>query len=175
MSKCNIIKQIIKISIPFCIALLIQKTISYFFPNIYAFGTIVCFFIFGSWYFLTNRSKNFKHKKSSLWIIILASIGFQFIISAILSITTENLPVIKTHYGENMVYGNVDIKFVALNLFIIAPITEELIFRGVIMNTLRSHFKNKTNVIIQALLFSVFHFNIIQGIYTFFVGIFLVS
>lgn len=69
--------------------------------------------------------------------------------------------------------GFSDVSWVlALYSVIIAPISEELIFRGVTM-----HYAKKTMPfwlanIFQAFLFGVFHGNMVQGIYAFVVGLF---
>ena len=54
---------------------------------------------------------------------------------------------------------------------IMAPIVEELLFRGIVFNRLRKFAPIWVAVIIQALLFGLMHFNSVQSIYTIFVGI----
>ena len=53
------------------------------------------------------------------------------------------------------------------------PVCEELIFRGVIMSYAKERFSFWAANLIQALLFGLFHMNVIQGVYAFFVGMFL--
>lgn len=52
----------------------------------------------------------------------------------------------------------------------IAPIAEEIIFRGVLYNRLKENNKVITSVIISALVFAVYHQNLVQGIYAFLMG-----
>ncbi|MGX4599019.1 CPBP family intramembrane glutamic endopeptidase [Faecalimicrobium sp. JNUCC 81] len=63
----------------------------------------------------------------------------------------------------------------AIQILITAPIFEELLFRGVILNGLLSKYKNnyKKAIIISALIFGIAHLNIPQGINAFILGIIL--
>lgn len=60
----------------------------------------------------------------------------------------------------------------ALYSVIIAPISEELIFRGVTMHYAKNTMPFWLANIFQAFLFGVFHGNVIQGVYAFVVGLF---
>ena len=55
----------------------------------------------------------------------------------------------------------------------LAPIGEELVFRGVTLRIARRTFPFWIANIIQALLFGIFHMNPIQGCYTFILGLIL--
>ena len=54
---------------------------------------------------------------------------------------------------------------------IIGPIAEEFLFRGVIYNTLNKKISIKWTIIIQAILFGVFHGNLVQGTYATLLGL----
>ncbi len=56
---------------------------------------------------------------------------------------------------------------------ILVPIAEELLFRGIVLGELNLRYSPKTVVILQALLFGLFHMNPIQSFYTFIPGLFL--
>ena len=56
---------------------------------------------------------------------------------------------------------------------IIAPIFEELLFRGLIFGELKKITDVRLALVIQALIFGVFHLNIIQGTYAFLIGLVL--
>ncbi|MDP4091239.1 MAG: type II CAAX endopeptidase family protein [Bacillota bacterium] len=58
-------------------------------------------------------------------------------------------------------------------IIVLIPIFEEIFFRGIIFNELRSRINVTAAVILQALIFGVFHGNILQGIYTFMLAIIL--
>jgi membrane protease YdiL (CAAX protease family) len=55
----------------------------------------------------------------------------------------------------------------------LAPISEELIFRGVTYRIARRAFPFWIANFIQALLFGIFHMNPLQGCYTFILGLFM--
>lgn len=54
---------------------------------------------------------------------------------------------------------------------IIAPFAEEFLFRGVIYRTLNRYFSIITSILVQAILFGIFHGNMVQGVYATFLGI----
>lgn len=58
-------------------------------------------------------------------------------------------------------------------IIVLIPIFEEIFFRGIIFNELRSRINFTAAIIIEALIFALFHGNILQGIYTFMLGIIL--
>lgn len=63
-----------------------------------------------------------------------------------------------------------------LEIFVVGmvvPLTEELIFRGLVYRRLRWFLDPKGAIILSALLFGVFHGNMIQGIYAFAIGVLL--
>ena len=54
------------------------------------------------------------------------------------------------------------------------PIAEELMFRGLIFRHLKSFMGRKTAIVLSALLFGMYHGNMVQGIYAFLMGFLLV-
>jgi membrane protease YdiL (CAAX protease family) len=58
-------------------------------------------------------------------------------------------------------------------VIVLAPIIEELLFRGMILKKLDNHINTKLAILIQAMLFSATHFNMFQLVPTFLLGIFL--
>lgn len=63
--------------------------------------------------------------------------------------------------------------FTLLAIGVIAPIGEELIFRGAILRILKTHMPANGAVIVQALLFGFYHLNLVQAPPTAVLGIFL--
>jgi membrane protease YdiL (CAAX protease family) len=70
---------------------------------------------------------------------------------------------------QEMMTGNPILLFITVA--ILAPISEELIFRGVIMKKAGSLVPFAAANLIQALLFGVAHMNIVQGVYAFAAGL----
>jgi hypothetical protein len=61
----------------------------------------------------------------------------------------------------------------ALKVVVIAPIIEEVLFRGIIMHGLMRNYRSWYAVLLSGILFSVFHLNPWQMTYTFFLGLLL--
>lgn len=56
---------------------------------------------------------------------------------------------------------------------VLIPIYEEIFYRGIIFGYLRKNFNIIVAIVVQALVFGVMHLNLVQGIYTFILGIVL--
>ena len=65
------------------------------------------------------------------------------------------------------------IPFQILTLCIVSPIAEEVIFRGIMYRRLSEYSDIMTAVIISAIVFGVYHGNLVQGIYALLLGIML--
>jgi len=91
-----------------------------------------------------------------------------FCFSVFSNILQEALPIPKFLTGEtNDMVGKSIIAFIAA-IFIIAPVTEEFVFRGLIMTKLRSVFGAFSAIFISAVLFGLIHLmtgSIITGIH----------
>lgn len=57
------------------------------------------------------------------------------------------------------------------SIIVVLPIFEEILFRGLVFYELRERFSVIATVIIQALIFGIWHLNPLQSVYTFFAGI----
>ena len=57
---------------------------------------------------------------------------------------------------------------------LIIPVVEEMIFRGIIFNCLRRVMNLKIAAILSAVVFGVYHGNVVQGVYAFLMGLLLV-
>lgn len=67
--------------------------------------------------------------------------------------------------------GNMLLQIIGTVIFV--PIVEELLFRGIIMGELNFRYSPRAVVVLQALLFGMFHLNPLQSIYTFIPGLLL--
>ncbi len=63
--------------------------------------------------------------------------------------------------------------FAVLTAVVLAPILEELIFRGIILDGLLETYSPNIAIFVTSLLFGIYHLNLIQFIYGFIIGIFL--
>ncbi|WP_418223463.1 CPBP family intramembrane glutamic endopeptidase [Clostridium isatidis] len=129
------------------------------------------------------RKKNIKEelqfiKSNNLNMIIAIILGLSIWLfdSGVLSIIQE-AGLLAEHFAtmeetlSPITQGNMFI--VIISVGIIGPFVEELIFRGLIYKTLIKKFSVLWTIIIQAILFGLFHFNLIQSAYATLIGILL--
>lgn len=115
------------------------------------------------------RFKNIS-KKDYLYIALLS-----FGLAVILGILTALLIQIFPSYNEvaKTLSSSRNSIFSLISVIVFIPICEEIIFRGVIFGYLKKRYNLVVSLIIQALVFAFMHGNIVQGIYTFILGIVL--
>ena len=125
-----------------------------------------------------------KWKQERVWLLPKGK-GVALIIGALLGIFLNivlvgiiylfRLEELFPRHGELMeliAAGNPWIMFVSV--VILAPLVEEIIYRGVMMELFRkAGFKVPVIVVLQAIVFGVIHGNWLQGMYAFVLGIFL--
>lgn len=144
-----------------------------------AFASLSCLILFGLWYKKLIRGESrirytgiFNVK--TIGILLLLAVGLQIGISIILTLISSLNPEWFEQYGEileELGMGNTLLS--ALYIGIIAPVSEELIFRGVILNKARKALPFVGANILQALCFGIYHLNLVQGAYAFILGIYL--
>lgn len=118
-------------------------------------------------------------KKNMIWTSIAGFACYVFIsIGWIIVLSNEKIMSIPkitqtldnySEIVEPLMKGN--ILFIILIVGVVVPIFEEILFRGLIFNKLRSNMNIYLALILQAILFGIFHMNIIQGVYTFLLAI----
>jgi len=89
----------------------------------------------------------------------------------------QKLPFYADHYEEyvemtSMIFGD-SVFFTFLSAGVVGPILEEIMFRGLIFGELRKIMPIKIALVVQALLFGVYHIDLIQGTYAAIIGLFL--
>lgn len=108
----------------------------------------------------------------NIGLMILASLSCQLLIEGLMSLILPHIEKIAEDYYELMelaMGGNQIIMFISV--VFLAPVSEELIFRGVIQKKALSFAPAWVAIFLQALLFGVFHMNIVQGSYAFLGGL----
>lgn len=145
---------------------------------IYAMLSIV---IFGLWYYIKYngnylpKPKSVFHPLSVIGVIMLVP-GSQYLCTYIVSFTASLFPHSLDAYESLIESAGLDNSVtVAMFLYsvILAPFSEELIFRGVTMHQAKKCMPFWLANLIQALLFGIFHMNLIQGVYAFCLGLIL--
>jgi membrane protease YdiL (CAAX protease family) len=107
-------------------------------------------------------------------LFILLGIGCQLFFTGIMTLIKPFFTEVFSEYSEvleNLTAGNQII--VLLLMIVIAPVSEELIFRGVILHRANKIFSFMYANILQALFFGLYHGNIVQGIYAALIGFLL--
>ena len=138
--------------------------------------------IFGLWYVhqfdgdLRQPSKILSSPKILLALVLLVP-GLQILSSILTTFSATLFPGWMEFYEklmENAGFSQSSISpFLVLYAVLLGPIEEELTFRGVIFSSARKALPFWGANVFQALLFGIFHMNLIQGIYAFFIGLFL--
>ncbi|MBO6113564.1 MAG: CPBP family intramembrane metalloprotease [Lachnospiraceae bacterium] len=141
---------------------------------------ILYILVFGLWFY---KLKKPSLKEGFFGIIkppiiiglIMAGISGQFFVDSILSLIR---PIFKTafeSYDElvSNVTGVSSSWLMFLAVFLLAPIAEELLFRGLILIYAKKCMPAMLAIVIQALIFGIYHGNLIQGTYAFILGILL--
>ena len=101
-----------------------------------------------------------------------AGIGLSLFVSSVLTLLPDSWMAGYTDSSESIFKGPDQILAV-LGVTFAAPVMEEMIFRGFILNRLLKGFSDAAAVVITAVLFSLLHVNPIWILYSFLLGILL--
>ncbi len=136
----------------------------------------------GIWYGIlikkqcTNRTIKEAANVRTIGMCVLFAIGLQFVIGFLLQICAVIFPDTIEAYSELMQMAGIG-ETTVWSLFatvVIAPISEELLFRGLTLRFLqKAGAKFWIANTIQALLFGILHLNLVQGLYAFVLGLVL--
>lgn len=147
--------------------------------------------VFGIWYYrafrekenkdevsllseLTASFRNLFHTIVPLFLIICGYTG-QLFVDGALALCRPVFPEAFAAYDKMLsgVTGVSSSGVMLLAVILLAPIGEELLFRGLILKYAQRCMPVTACILLQALLFGLYHGNIIQGIYAFVLGIVL--
>lgn len=143
--------------------------------------SVCCILLFGMWYYSRCGGEfkiNLKKEFHPLEIAGIACLipGTQFLSNLLTALISVMFPSWLEVYEELVetagLTGDIPLLMLLYSV-ILAPVSEELIFRGVIFKIARRAFPFWIANVIQAFLFGVFHQNMLQGCYTFVLGLFL--
>lgn len=104
-------------------------------------------------------------------MIVIGCCGLYYLSILIVALIAVINPQLMENYNEMMesALGGSELLAV-IAAVILAPINEECIMRGLVLKNLQKHFSVPVVIVIQAILFGVFHANWVQGIYVLPVG-----
>jgi len=134
----------------------------------------------GLWYYFRENKYDFRpnYKKAFTVknIVALVGLGFfgQYVINWIMMGVQLVAPSLMEKYeklAENFDMSTAPPIIMIAIVCIVGPLTEEVVFRGMIYGKLRRAFSFWPAAIISSILFGVFHMNWVQGIYATVVGL----
>lgn len=143
---------------------------------------LIYILVFGLWYhkafckdvdLIPYAKEKLLTKKTIL--LILGGYAAQLFVDGILNLAKPYFKCEFAEYGKmvDSITG-VNSSFVLLfAVIVVAPIGEELLFRGLIQGYGLKNFAPVLAITLQGLIFGLYHGNIIQGIYAFFMGVVL--
>lgn len=114
------------------------------------------------------------NKISSTPILLSAMLGISMNIFIVGVIALLSLISIFSEYEEiasQLMKGNIFL--IIISVGIIIPFVEEVIFRGIVFNRLTNMTKLPIAIVISSFIFGFVHFNVLQGLYTFLLGVVL--
>lgn len=114
-----------------------------------------------------------EHKKAegadilpAVFFAVMFSLAVSNLVSAF---RIDNIYGSYENTSGNLLQGNIIYRLAAIG--ILAPIAEEIIYRGLVYNRAEKEFGSITAIIVSSAAFGIFHFNLVQGIYAFLMGI----
>ena len=110
----------------------------------------------------------------SVPVLVLFGCSLSYMLAIILTFLSQ-LDVFSKVFNNyeqvsEMIFGG-SFVLTLLSVGIIGPIFEEILFRGLVFGELRKITKVKVALVLQALLFGIYHLNVVQGVYAFILGL----
>lgn len=106
-------------------------------------------------------------------LLIVAGIGFSLFISALLTVIPfPRFLIGPYHQLSSEVYDRLDTVFTVVSMIILAPVIEEMVFRGYVLNRMLEGYDSpKTAVLVSTILFAVCHGTPLWILYALFMGL----
>ncbi len=118
----------------------------------------------------TGKSK-YNFSFSSLKIMVMVSISIVALQLGIISPIVNSIPMPELIKKMFLEFGSNNGLFAFIAIVIAAPILEELIFRGIILNGLLKRYSPVKSIVISSILFGVVHLNPWQFVAAFLIGL----
>ncbi|MDR2600550.1 MAG: CPBP family intramembrane metalloprotease [Oscillospiraceae bacterium] len=114
--------------------------------------------------------ENAKLKVTPVVLTLLSFISFNIIVSIILGFIDID-QFFPTYIEVADILGSGTLLMQILSIGILAPIMEEVLSRGIILNRLLQWMPKWIAILVSAALFAVIHFNLLQSLYAFVIGV----
>ena len=160
-----------------------EAKFSVFFTNQVVLGVIVgalgALFVYYKMFqhHSSNLFRVVKFKKISLKQVVLSLLigsSIIFFSGLIVGFAAQLFPDAYESFASSMEeLENANVVFLVIAVVIAAPLIEEVLFRGIAMHFLSKHYSVFIVIIVQALLFGIYHMSLIQGLYATGIGIVL--
>ena len=126
---------------------------------------------------LQNNDKNniVRRRVEIKLILLMVLLGFlvQITASFILTLVLQMMPEVADNYMsglESILQIN---PAMILRVCVVFPILEEIFFRGIVIRIMYRFAPFVVANVVQALVFAIYHGNIVQGVYAFLLGLFI--
>lgn len=112
----------------------------------------------------------------SVPVLVIFGLALNIVMEMLLSLLNQ-LSFLKSFFDSynqvsNLIFGG-GFALSLLAVGVLGPMFEEILFRGLVFGELRKITKVRTAIFIQALIFGIYHMNVVQGSYAFVIGIML--
>lgn len=143
-----------------------------------AFLLIIAMFLLTRGYKLHQAFKLHLPERKKLWLYLVpALLGYLSLTAIIILILGLVFPQIDLEQSQSIVFkdakGVLEVATSAIALLVVAPIAEELVFRGFIFKGLKNSFGFIIAAVVSSVIFGVAHGQINVAVDTFCLGIFL--
>lgn len=142
---------------------------------IYQFGTLLIITIFINKSFNTSNevTNKFKIRKRDYLFAPLLVISYIFITYGWFDYILFSIPTGDMFESAMEYFESLPIVILLIETCIIAPIFEEVLYRGILLKGLINKYNSKRAIVYSALIFGIAHLNIPQGINAFLLGLIL--
>lgn len=137
-----------------------------------AIAKFIC--IFPMLYFLNKaprRGAKTKNKLKDIFLIIVVAVCLNIAFNNIISLTPLKDWSASYSDVETSIYSAA-LLWQVISAGIIAPILEEIVFRGILFRNYRASLGAWPAIILSAVIFGLMHYNLVQFVYAFLLGIF---
>lgn len=136
-------------------------------------SAILAIVIFGRMIVQERKKKLLREEQhaevSYMILTALFAVLFSMAVSGLISsLQIDNIYGSYEETASNLLQGNIIYRLFAIGM--LAPAAEELIYRGLVYNRAEKELGVGAAMIISSAAFGIFHFNLVQGVYAFLIG-----
>lgn len=138
-------------------------------------GMVCSLWILTRWYLPGKRLPSFREKKNIEYYVLLVvlSISMAAAVNILFSLIGITEKASETYERVSNSQYSIPIVLGLVLYGIVSPFVEEILFREIIYNRIKARFQVNISIIVTALLFGIYHMNLVQGLYGFCMGIML--